>query len=360
MWHFALLIACAVIIYLSCEWFVNAVEWLGQRLNVGKMAVGTILAAFGTALPESVVTLIAVTTGTTPEAKDIGVGAAMGGPLALATVAYGTTGVALLLKRRQRRNTHLSAVGAAEGRAAADAAGGGDGEILADPVEAARLAKDQRWFLAVFVFKVVLGLVAFAIKPWLGLVFFATYAVYFWREMRGGDTGGSGAHEDEDELEPLKLQPKAASPATWAVLVQTLAALVVIFFASQTFVSQLDAIGPMIGLSAAVTALLLSPVATELPEIMNAIIWVRQGKTKLALANISGAMMIQATVPSALGLLFTTWKFDAALIWAGAMTMVAIVYLLFTIRSHKLTPARMAWAGVFYLVFAIGLIPILT
>jgi Ca2+/Na+ antiporter len=52
--HIALLIACAVAIYLSCEWFVNAVEWLGQRLNIGTMAVGTILAAFGTALPESV------------------------------------------------------------------------------------------------------------------------------------------------------------------------------------------------------------------------------------------------------------------------------------------------------------------
>jgi hypothetical protein len=36
--HLALLIACAVTIYLSREWFVNAVEWLGQRLNIGTMA----------------------------------------------------------------------------------------------------------------------------------------------------------------------------------------------------------------------------------------------------------------------------------------------------------------------------------
>jgi cation:H+ antiporter len=100
------LIVCAVAIYLSCEWFVNAVEWLGQRLNVGTMAVGTILPAFGTALPESVVTFVAVTTGGTPDAKDIGVGAAMGGPLALATVAYGVTGVMLLFKRRKDRGAH--------------------------------------------------------------------------------------------------------------------------------------------------------------------------------------------------------------------------------------------------------------
>src|SRR4051794_9070261 len=316
-----MLLACAVAIYLSCEWFVNAVEWLGERLNVGKMAVGTILAAFGTALPESVVTLVAVTTGVTPEAKDIGVGAAMGGPLALATVAYGVTGAMLLLKRRSRATSSAlvpAGAGAAASGGAEDmtpAAG-----MVGSQADVRRLAKDQTWFLPIFIVKVALGLVAFAFKPALGLLFFAAYAVYFWREIRGDDDAGE--HDDE-ELEPLKLQPKAASPDTLPVVAQTVATLVVIFFASQPFVKQLDAIGPMLGLSAAVTALLLSPVATELPEIMNAVIWVRQGKTKLALANISGAMMIQATVPSGLGLLFTSWHFDAPLLWSGVITMAA-------------------------------------
>ncbi|MFF1519005.1 sodium:calcium antiporter [Streptomyces sp. NPDC058305] len=346
MIHFVLLIVCAVAIYLSCEWFVNAVEWLGERLNVGKMAVGTILAAFGTALPESVVTLVAVTTGATDEAKDIGVGAAMGGPLALSTIAYGVTGAMLMLKRRRER------IAAGPG---ATPAGTRNEESLGSAADMKRLAKDQKWFLPIFAVKVALGLVAFAFKPVLGLLFFAAYAVYFWREIRGGD-------DDEDEgpdLEPLKFQPKAASPSTWAVAAQTALTLVVIFFASQLFVKQLDAIGPMLGLSAAVTALLLSPVATELPEIMNAVIWVRQGKTQLALANISGAMMIQATVPSGLGLLFTRWDFDAALLWSGLITMAVIVYLLMTMRGHRLTPARLTVAAGFYVVFALGLIPIL-
>ncbi|MFF3172919.1 sodium:calcium antiporter [Streptomyces sp. NPDC057900] len=344
MIHFVLLIVCAVAIYLSCEWFVNAVEWLGQRLDVGKMAVGTILAAFGTALPESVVTLVAVTTGADEEAKNIGVGAAMGGPLALSTIAYGVTGAMLFLKRRRERGPDPA---------------GGDGRAgvrapLGDEKDMRRLAKDQTWFLPIFVVKVALGLVAFAFKPVLGVLFFAAYAVYFWREIRSGDDGG-----EDEELEPLKLRPRSAAPETWAVVVQTLATLAVIFFASQLFVRQLDAIGPMLGLSSAVTALLLSPVATELPEVMNAIIWVRQGKTQLALANISGAMMIQATVPSGLGLLFTSWKFDGALLWSGLITMAAIVYLLLTMRAHRLTPGRLAMAALFYAVFGLGLVPIL-
>ncbi|MET7828108.1 hypothetical protein ABZT23_25945 [Streptomyces sp. NPDC005386] len=134
MIHFVLLIVCAVAIYLSCEWFVNAVEWLGERLNVGKMAVGTILAAFGTALPESVVTLVAVTTGATDEAKDIGVGAAMGGPLALSTIAYGVTGAMLMLKRRRER------IAAGPG---ATPAGTRNEESLGSPADMKRLAKDQ-------------------------------------------------------------------------------------------------------------------------------------------------------------------------------------------------------------------------
>ncbi|MFF3258572.1 sodium:calcium antiporter [Streptomyces sp. NPDC002932] len=350
MIHFVLLIVCAVAIYLSCEWFVNAVEWLGQRLNVGKMAVGTILAAFGTALPESVVTLVAVTTGADEEAKNIGVGAAMGGPLALSTIAYGVTGAMLFLKRRREHGPDPAGRDGSDGRYGSD----GVRAPLGDDKDMRRLAKDQTWFLPIFVVKVALGLVAFAFKPVLGVLFFAAYAVYFWREIRSGDDGG-----EDEELEPLKLRPRSAVPETWAVVVQTLATLAVIFFASQLFVRQLDAIGPMLGLSSAVTALLLSPVATELPEVMNAIIWVRQGKTQLALANISGAMMIQATVPSGLGLLFTSWDFDGALLWSGLITMAAIVYLLLTMRAHRLTPGRLAVAALFYAVFGLGLVPIL-
>ena len=352
--HVALLIGCAAAIYLSCAWFINAVEWLGRRLNIGAMAVGTILAAFGTALPESVVTLVAVTTGSTAQIRNIGVGAAMGGPLVLATVAYGLTG-AMLFVRRRRRCRELVAVGGDSASREHHPENRDDrGGVFADPTGAARLMKDQRWFLAVFLVKVALGLVAFTVKPWLGLLFFAVYGVYFWREINSGRLPGH-----EGDLAPLKLQPKAAEPATTAVIVQTMAALAVIFAASQVFVHQLDVIGPMLGLSGAVTALLLSPLATELPEVMNAVIWVRQGKTQLALANISGAMMIQATVPSGLGLLFTDWRFDHALLWSGVVTMAAIVYLMIALRTARLTAMRLGLVAVLYLMFAVGLIPIL-
>jgi cation:H+ antiporter len=345
--HVVLLISCAVAIYLSCEWFVNAIEWLGVRLRIGGMAVGTILAAAGTALPESVVTLMAVLFGSEKNGNDIAVGAAMGGPLVVGTIAYAVTGGMLLLRMRHQREV------AALGARGTDATGPTSPTETRqdDVVDTQRLARDQVWFLSIFAVKVALGLVAFAIKPWLGLLFLAAYGVYFYKEMTD-----DGEDASADDLEPLKLRPRSAKPATWAVVAQTLGSLVVIFAASQVFVEQLEWAGPALGLPAVVVALLLSPIATELPEIMNAVIWVRQGKANLALANISGSMMIQATVPSAIGIGFTSWKFDTPLMLAGFATLASVAYLLWVMKRGRFTATKLLLAGGFYLAFAAGLV----
>jgi cation:H+ antiporter len=342
--HVLLLLGCAVVIYVACEWFVNAVEWLGLQLDVGPVAVGTILAAIGTALPESVVTLVAVTFGGGAHGADIGIGAALGGPLVVGTIAYAVVGATLLVKKRGHTRDAVTTTtpGGSPQTPVTD-----DGGLVG--VDAGRRARDQTWFVSIFVFKIGLGFVAFAVKPWLGLLFFAAYGVYFWREMR------SKSDTSAEDLEPLKLQPKRAVPSRLAVATQTVVTLVIVFVASQLFVGQLAWAGPVLGLSPVVVALLLSPVATELPEIMNALIWVRQGKTQLALGNISGAMMIQATVPSGLGLLFTPWLFDTPLLLAGVATLASVIYLLLLLRVGQLTPWRLVAAAVFYSAFAVAL-----
>jgi cation:H+ antiporter len=322
----ALLLVSAGVIYLACEYFVNGVEWVGRKLAVGGQATGTILAAFGTALPESVVTFVAVVFGETAEQREIGVGAALGGPLVLATIAYAVVGLTLILCRARLPQTE------------------------AVRRDFRNLSRDQGWFLAIFVAKIALGLFVFAYKPWLGVLFLAAYAAYFWKEMRQAPA------DDEGSLEPLKLAPRKAIPPTWAAVTQTVVALVVIFGASQVFVTQLDTLAPALGLRPQLLALLLSPIATELPEILNAVIWVRQGKYRLALANISGAMMIQATVPTALGLFFTPWLLDRALLVGAAMTTLAVATMLVAFRAGIISRAFLAAMAIFYLAFAAILI----
>ena len=322
-----LFLGSAIAIYLACEFFVNSVEWCGKHMNLGATAVGSVLAAFGTALPESAVTFMAVVFGKTAQQKDIGVGAAMGGPLVLATIAYGVVGLAFWLNQRKRSK-------AAQGQISHAVA-----------IDAKRLGRDQLSFLAIFAVKVTLGLVVFAYKPWLGVLFLAAYGIYVWREINTAET-----NEEEEELEPLKIRPGNPNLA-WAGL-QAILALGVIAFASHIFVSQLEAIGEGLGMAPHLVALLLSPVATELPETMNAIIWVRQGKERLALANISGAMMIQATIPSALGIFFTPWRFDTALLVSGLVTALAIVVLWLMFRKGKVDSRALAAIALLYGLFA--------
>lgn len=313
MLHVLLLIASAAAIYVSCELFVNAVEHLGIRLRLGTLAIGTVLAAIGTALPESVVTGVAVTGGDT---KDVGVGAALGGPLALATLAYAVVGVVLLVRR-----------------------------VALPPLDAGRLGRDQGAFLGIFATLLALGLVSFTGKRWLGLVFFALYAAYVFVELRSDD------EVHGDELEPLRFGG-SSEPTLVPLLLQTLGTLAVVFVASQVFVDQLAWVGPQIGLSGAVTALLLAPVATELPEVLNAVIWVRQGKVQLAMSNISGSMMVQATVPSGLGLLFTPWDLDGPLKLSATITFAAIAFQLVLLITGRLTARALVASGGFYLAFA--------
>jgi len=189
----------------------------------------------------------------------------------LATIAYTIVGIMLLLTRSQQPNRPIE-------------------------VNRQRLSRDQSWFLLIFAFKIALGFVAFSLKPWLGWLFLAAYAAYTWVEVRHeGDA-------PEGELEPLMFEAKAANPGWLMVTLQSVLALVVIFAASHVFVSQLGAVGPWLGIPSTVVALLLSPIATELPETMKRDHLDPAGQaTRLALSNISGSMMIQATVPTALG-----------------------------------------------------------
>ncbi|TAM86462.1 MAG: sodium:calcium antiporter [Candidimonas sp.] len=319
-----LFLASAAAIYVACEYFVNGIEWVGWHLRLGATAVGSVLAAFGTALPESAVTFMAVFFGSTQGGKDIGVGAALGGPLVLATVAYAVVGFAL---------RHRAARGAPSARIDADQR---------------RLAHDQSWFMVIFVAKLVLGVLVFSWKPWLALLFLSAYGIYIWRELGAG--GASLAGED---IGPLKICPCQSHPSVFRALLQTGVALVVIVVASNEFVRQIGTIALWSGVSPHIAALVLAPVATELPEIMNAIIWVRQGKERLALANISGSMMIQTTIPSAMAIGMTPWLLDTPLLVSGGITLLSVAGLRWAFGHGTVGPNTLARSGALYVAFVI-------
>ncbi|WP_296706479.1 hypothetical protein [Rhodoblastus sp.] len=296
-------------IYFTCGFFTNGVEWLGLRLHLSQTATGAILAAFGTALPESAVTLSAAAFGSDSAQQDIGVGAAIGGPLALSTIGYGVIG--LMVWRRRAFASPL-------------------GHMSFD-----WLRRDQIWFLSIFVLTTVLGVAELRWKAPFGLLLIAAYALYLHRGLDAADGLSEALAPDR-----LALRPRDSEPKTVWIALQLGLALMAICMASRFFVHGLEMTGSALGLSPQVTALLLSPIATEMPETMNAIVWMRQDKPHLALANVSGAMMIQATLPAAFGMIFTPWLFEAAVLIAALAIVLATTVALTVVNLR-----RMALAG---------------
>src|SRR4029079_1110057 len=97
-----ILIAAFVIILMGAELFTNGIEWFGRKLELAEGAVGSVLAAVGTALPETMIPIIAILFASGEAANEVGIGAILGAPFMLATLAMFVTGIAVIAVARGR------------------------------------------------------------------------------------------------------------------------------------------------------------------------------------------------------------------------------------------------------------------
>jgi cation:H+ antiporter len=170
---------------------------------------------------------------------------------------------------------------------------------------------------------------------------------------------------DADDLAPLRfrrLDPAgiAANPSVprlRIVNLQVAAALGLIVTGAFFFVDAVGRLATDFGVAPTILALVIAPIATELPEKFNSVIWIRQGKDTLAMGNITGAMVFQSTIPTVVALLFATdaWHFshDSVLAFGSAGIAFASSALIFIpmARAGRLTGRRLLVGGAFYLVY---------
>jgi cation:H+ antiporter len=319
----ALLAISFCVILAGALLFTNAVEWLGYRLDMGEGAVGSLLAAVGTAMPETLIAIVALV-GAAEGADDVAIGAIVGAPFLLATLAMGLVGLfAYLYRNRRPQGIELSA-------------------------HVPTLDRDLAFFLAFFAFGLALGWGAPAeLRIPLGIAFFASYAIYIWRTLlRGGET------QDEETLKPLIMERRSDRrnrPAMWIALIQFVVGLGAMVGGAHLFVEELLHIAEDIGVEALVLALILAPLATELPEKVNSFIWVREAKDSLALGNITGAMVFQSTIPVGIGLMFTDWDLsgNAAVSICLGLTGGVLAYWALRLRGRFELPAVVAWLALY-------------
>ncbi|MHB0912091.1 MAG: sodium:calcium antiporter [Armatimonadota bacterium] len=314
------------IILLGAELFTNGIEWFGHKLQLAEGAVGSVLAAVGTALPETMIPLIAILFAKGEASHEIGIGAILGAPLMLSTLAFCVSGVAVFVFAARGRRTLRMAV---------------EPEIL---------GRDLRSFFLVYA--VAIGAAFLPGRPYkiLAALFLLGAYAYYVRQTFLCDAG-SGCGE---ELNKLHFHRKAESPRLRIIVGQVVIALLLIVGGAHLFVQNLSRIALASGISALVLATIITPIATELPEKFNSVIWLGRRKDTLALGNISGAMVFQSSIPTAIGILFTSWALDSQALAAAGTALVAtgFAWAELTLRK-RLSPYTLCAGALFYAAYLV-------
>jgi cation:H+ antiporter len=317
-----LLVVSFMVILAGALLFTNAVEWIGHRLELGEGAVGSLLAAVGTAMPETLIAIVALVGAT--KSEDVAVGAIVGAPFLLATLAMGLVGLtAYLYRDRRRQGIELDA-------------------------NVPTLDRDLMFFLVFFGLALALGFGApEEVRIPAGILFFAAYPIYVWRTLVRG-----GAIQPEETLNPLIMDrgpSRGTDPSIAIAVVQFLVGLGAMVGGAHLFVEELLDVAEDLGVEAIVLSLILAPLATELPEKVNSFFWVREGKDSLALGNITGAMVFQSVIPVGIGLIFTDWDLtgNAALSVGLGLAGGVIAYWALRLRDRFELPAVVTWIALY-------------
>ena len=311
------------VILVSAELFTNGIEWLGRRMKLSEGAVGSILAAVGTALPETLVPIIAIGLGASRAATEIGVGAILGAPFMLGTLALFVTGMAALILAflGRRRATMMI-----------------DNNVM---------KRDLRFFLLIYSTAILAALFSnHTYKLFLAAVLVIAYAVYAYSTITGGDC------VEGEELRPLLLNRNLTAPRFRFILLQVFISVGGIIGGAEIFVHSLEKIASLMNISPFILSVVITPVATELPEKFNSIIWVSRGKDTLALGNITGAMVFQSSIIPAIGIVMTPWVLNTAAFTCAlvALASAAVIYVFLSLKGY-LRAYTLLSGGVFYSLF---------
>jgi cation:H+ antiporter len=319
-----------IVILIAAEVFTNALEHLGEKLGISEGVTGSLFAAVGTALPETMVPLLALLAGTQNGAinEEIGVGSILGAPLMLATLSISL--MAISVWKRRGTQGHLRP-------------------------ERTGLTRDLNFFIIAFSFAAVAMYVPHtlpAIRYALGACMVMIYFIYVMMTLKASKALVEDGHATEAGGDMFLC--KLGLPNNMIVIVVQLVLGVVLLIAgAKGFINGVEAAAHIIGISALLLSLLIIPIATELPEKVNSVLWIRKGKDTLAFGNITGAMVFQGTLLPAIGIMLTPWAPRQEVVLGIAMTMLAAIWLRYLVAKGGLKVWHLLVNGAMYVTYLV-------
>lgn len=291
----------------ACTLFTNAIEWLGKRFNLSEGAVGGVLAAIGTTLPETSIPIIAIFFGAGRAGAEVGLGAILGAPFMLSTLVIPILAILLVVYTRLGKRT------------------------AAFRLNYQDVNGDLFFFVAAY--SVALACAFVPSRPVhviaaVGLISLYLYYVKLKFSESGEEVGEGG-------LEPLLFARKAATPSFGLIGLQGVLGLAGLALGAHLFVLAAETIAGVLSISPLILALLVAPLATELPEMSNSFLWLYRKKDRLAVGNVTGAMVFQGTIPVSIGLLGTDW----------ALAPTALITMVLAVAASTFLLVQTVWGG---------------
>ena len=328
---FLQLLAMLVVILIAAEVFTNALEHLGEKLGISEGVTGSLFAAVGTALPETLVPLLAIfsyksASGNAESGHDIGVGAILGAPLMLSTLSLFL--MAASVWKRRTAQGHLRP-------------------------EHTGLIRDLNFFILAFAFAALALYIPHSqqmVRYGIGAVMVLTYFIYVMMTLRASKALVDDGHATEADSDMFLC--RLGLPNNMVIIcVQLLIGLGLLIFGAKGFINEVEGAASIIGLSALLLSLLIIPIATELPEKVNSILWIRKGKDTLAFGNITGAMVFQGTLLPAIGIMLTPWAPRQEVVWGIIITLIAAIWLRFLVAKGGLRVWHLFFNGALYVAY---------
>ena len=327
---FVQLFVMLIVILIAAEVFTNALEHLGEKLKISEGVTGSIFAAVGTALPETMVPLLALLAGTenTATNEEIGVGAIFGAPLMLATLSISLMAISVWRQRGTQGNLRPERTG---------------------------LVRDLNFFIIAFSFAAIALYVPHEqaiIRYVIGACMVMTYFIYIMMTIRASKALVEDGHATEAGNDMFLC--KIGLPNNIIVIMlQLILGVALLIAGAKGFINGVETAAEMIGISALLLSLLIIPIATELPEKVNSILWIRKGKDTLAFGNITGAMVFQGTLLPAIGIMLTPWQARSEVVLGIAMTLIAATWLRYVIAKGGIKVWHLLVNGAMYITYLV-------
>ncbi|MEQ1766768.1 MAG: sodium:calcium antiporter [Methylotenera sp.] len=325
---FATLFLMLIVILIAAEVFTNALEHLGEKLGISEGVTGSLFAAVGTALPETMVPLLALLAGTQNVAtnEEIGVGSILGAPLMLATLSISL--MAISVWKRRGSHGHLRP-------------------------ERTGLIRDLNFFIIAFSFAAIAMFVPHTltvVRYGIGASMVMIYFVYVMMTLNASKALVADGHATEAGGDMFLC--KLGLPNNMIVIViQLILGVALLIAGAKGFIHGVEEAAQIIGISALLLSLLIIPIATELPEKVNSILWIRKGKDTLAFGNITGAMVFQGTLLPAIGIMLTPWEPRKEVLLGIVMTLLASIWLRYLVAKGGIKVWHLFVNGAMYISY---------